>query len=114
MYLYMSVVCMNGACTWCLGMHAQACAFGARAGHKGSSSIALGLIELSQGLSLSLKLTILPSLAGRPALTIFLSLPLNAKFTSMCCLAQGAGDLNSGPHVCRASALTYWAISPVQ
>lgn len=60
----------------CLGMCAHACAFEAGEGHKGS--ITLGLIDLSQGLSLTLKLT------GQPALTIFLSLLPNAKFTSMC------------------------------
>lgn len=58
----------------CLGMHARACAFGAGEGHKGS--VALGLIDLSQGLSLTLKLT------GQPALTIFLSLLVHTISTS--------------------------------
>lgn len=48
-------------------MRARACAFGAGEGHKGS--VALGLIDLSQGLSLTLKLT------GQPALN---DLPISA------------------------------------
>lgn len=73
----------------------------------------LPLSALLPGNSLSLnqKYAILTRLLGQQALETYLSLSSNAEVTGTCSqpcwvFHMGAGDLNSGPYVCRASALT--------
>lgn len=70
-------------------------------------------IPLRQSLSLNLALGWQPASHTSSCFCPLLT-PARAKeFMVMARLAMGAGDLNSGPHACVASALIHWAMSPV-
>lgn len=75
-----------------------------------SSSLSFHLIPLKQGLllNLNLKLDVLARLTGQAAPEILLSPPSTLGLEIyMAFMWVGAGDLNSGPCVCRVSTLTH-------
>lgn len=76
----------------------------ARRGYQVSSTIAVYLITLKQGLSLNLKLAVLARPAGQPASVSHLSPPTNAghiiAHAAMPESHLGAGELNSDPCAC--------------